>query len=39
VVILFVLLVSLLGLIVQVRDWTRWDLRKLAEEQERLGAQ
>lgn len=39
VVILFALLVSLLGLIVQVRDWTRWDLRRLAEEQERLGAQ
>lgn len=39
VVVLFALLVGLLGLIVQVRDWTRWDLRKLAEEQERLGAQ
>jgi hypothetical protein len=39
VVVLFALLVSLLGLIVKVRDWTRWDLRKLAEEQERLGAQ
>ncbi|MEO8898938.1 MAG: hypothetical protein ABI352_09175 [Candidatus Dormibacter sp.] len=39
VVILFALLVSLLGLIVQVRDWTRWDLGRLAEEQERLGAQ
>jgi hypothetical protein len=39
VVILFALLVSLLGLIVKVRDWTRWDLRALAEEQERLGAQ
>jgi uncharacterized membrane protein (DUF485 family) len=39
VVILFALLVGLLGLIVQVRDWTRWDLRLLAEEQERLGAQ
>jgi hypothetical protein len=39
VVILFALLVGLLGLIVRVRDWTRWDLRRLAEEQERLGAQ
>ena len=39
VVILFALLVGLLSLIVQVRDWTRWDLRRLAEEQERLGAQ
>jgi hypothetical protein len=39
VVILFALLVGLLGLIVQVRDWTRWDLRRLADEQERLGAQ
>jgi hypothetical protein len=38
VVIIFALLVALLGLIVQVRDWTRWDLRRLAEEQERLGA-
>ncbi len=38
VVIIFGLLVSLLGVIVQVRDWTRWDLRRLAEEQERLGA-
>jgi hypothetical protein len=39
VVVLFALLVGLLGVIVQVRDWTRWDLRRLAEEQERLGAQ
>jgi hypothetical protein len=39
VVILFALLIGLLGLIVRVRDWTRWDLRLLAEEQERLGAQ
>lgn len=39
VVVLFALLVGLLGLIVRVRSWTRWDLRRLAEEQERLGAQ
>ena len=38
VVMLFALLVGLLGRIVQVRDWTRWDLRRLADEQERLGA-
>ncbi len=29
----------LLGVIVRVRSWTRWDLRRLAAEQERLGAQ
>lgn len=39
VVLLFSLLVGLLGVIVRVRTWTRWDLRRLAEEQERLGAQ
>jgi hypothetical protein len=39
VVLLFALLVGLLGVIVRVRSWTRWDLRRLAEEQERLGAQ
>ncbi len=39
VVLLFALLVGLLGLIVRVRGWTRWDLHRLAEEQERLGAQ
>jgi hypothetical protein len=39
VVVLFALLVGLLGVIVRVRGWTRWDLRRLAEEQERLGAQ
>lgn len=39
VVVLFALLVGLLGLIVRMRNWTRWDLRRLAEEQERLGAQ
>jgi uncharacterized membrane protein (DUF485 family) len=39
VVLIFALLVSLLGLIVRVRTWTRWDLRRLADEQERLGAQ
>jgi hypothetical protein len=39
VVLIFALLVGLLGLIVRVRDWTRWDLRRLADEQGRLGAQ
>jgi hypothetical protein len=39
VVLLFSLLVALLGVIVRVQSWTRWDLRRLAEEQERLGAQ
>jgi hypothetical protein len=39
VVVIFALMVALLGLIVRVRDWTRWDLRRLTEEQERLGAQ
>jgi hypothetical protein len=39
VVVIFALLVGLLGLIVRVRPWTRWDLRRLADEQERLGAQ
>jgi hypothetical protein len=39
VVLLFALLVGLLGVIVRVRSWTRWDLRRLAEEQEKLGAQ
>ncbi len=39
VVLLFALLVGLLGVIVRVRAWTRWDLRRLAAEQERLGAQ
>lgn len=39
VVVLFALLVGLLGLIVRMRSWTRWDLRRLAAEQERLGAQ
>ena len=39
VVLLFALLVGLLGLIVRVRSWTRWDLRRLAEEQEQLSAQ
>ena len=37
VVLLFALLVGLLGLIVRVPDWTRWDLRRIAAEQERLG--
>lgn len=37
VVLLFALLVALLGLIVRVPDWTRWDLRRIAAEQERLG--
>ena len=39
VALLFALLVALLGVIVRVRSWTRWDLQRLAEEQERLGAQ
>jgi hypothetical protein len=39
VVVLFAGLVGLLGVIVRVRSWTRWDLRRLADEQERLGAQ
>jgi hypothetical protein len=39
VVLIFAALVGLLGVIVRVRGWTRWDLRRLAEEQERLGAQ
>jgi hypothetical protein len=39
VVVIFAALVGLLGVIVRVRGWTRWDLRRLAEEQERLGAQ
>jgi hypothetical protein len=39
VVVLFALLVGLLGMIVRVQSWTRWDLRRLAQEQERLGAQ
>lgn len=38
VVLLFAMLVALLGVIVRVRGWTRWDLRRLAKEQERLGA-
>ena len=39
VVLMFAALVSLLGLIVRVRGWTRWDLHRLADEQERLGVQ
>lgn len=39
VVLTFAALVALLGVIVRVRSWTRWDLRRLAAEQERLGAQ
>jgi hypothetical protein len=39
VVVIFGLLVGLLGVIVRVRSWTRWDLKRLAGEQERLGAQ
>jgi hypothetical protein len=39
VVLLFALLVGLLGAIVRVRSWTRWDLRRIAHEQERLSAQ
>lgn len=39
VVLIFALLVSSLGLIVRVGSWTRWDLRRLADEQERLNVQ
>lgn len=38
VIVLFASLVALLGVIVHVRGWTRWNLRRLADEQERLGA-
>lgn len=34
---LFTLLVVMLSLIVRVDTWSRWDLRRLAGEQERLG--
>ncbi|MDQ2960539.1 MAG: hypothetical protein M3R48_05755 [Candidatus Dormibacteraeota bacterium] len=34
----FAALVSTLGLIARVGSWTRWDLRRLADEQERLKA-
>lgn len=34
---IFAGLVGLLGAIVRVRGWTRWDLRRLAEQQDRLG--
>jgi hypothetical protein len=34
----FALLVAMLGVIARVRSWTRWDLRRLADEQERLNA-
>jgi hypothetical protein len=37
VVLLFAALVMFLGLIVRPQSWTRWDLRHLAGEQERLG--
>jgi len=37
VVLLFAALVVLLGMIVRPQSWTRWNLRRLAEEQERLG--
>jgi hypothetical protein len=35
---MFAFLVWILGILVKVRGWTRWDLRKLAYEQEHLGA-
>ena len=34
---LFAALVAFLGLIVRPKPWTRWDLRRLAQEQELLG--
>jgi len=37
VALLFAALVILLGLIVRPQSWTRWNLRRLADEQERLG--
>ena len=37
VALLFSVLVVALGLIVRPQGWTRWNLRRLAEEQERLG--
>lgn len=38
VVLLFAALVGVLGVIVKVEGWTRWDLRRLAVEQESLNA-
>jgi hypothetical protein len=37
VAIFFAVLVVFLGLIVRPQSWTRWNLRRLADEQERLG--
>ncbi|MGD0833671.1 MAG: hypothetical protein ABSA40_04490 [Candidatus Dormibacteria bacterium] len=37
VALLFAMLVGLLGAIARTREWTRWDLRSMAEQQERLG--
>lgn len=37
VVLLFAALVGLLSLIVRVQPWTRWDLTRLVQEEERLG--
>jgi hypothetical protein len=37
VALLFAGLVVLLGLIVRPQSWTRWNLQRLADEQERLG--
>ena len=37
VVLLFAALVAFLGVIVRPQSWTRWDLRRLAQEQEDLG--
>jgi NADH:ubiquinone oxidoreductase subunit K len=37
VALLFSVLVVALGLIVRPQSWTRWNLRRLAAEQERLG--
>jgi hypothetical protein len=37
VALIFAVLVVVLGLIVRPQSWTRWNLRRLAGEQERLG--
>jgi Flp pilus assembly protein TadB len=38
VMIIFAILVGALGLLVRIGNWTRWDLRALAAQQEKLGA-
>ncbi|MGI8848127.1 MAG: type II secretion system F family protein [Candidatus Dormibacteria bacterium] len=37
VILMFAGLVGILGIIVRITTWTRWDLGKLAQQQERLG--